>query len=150
MGAGRPHHLLPQFGDHYRARGAAHPSPSLRDGLRLRRFSWRFNLTLLIFPAANLLPPQVLVPIFRVFRAIPLPVWLSDSGNLLNSYLGLILINTAFQVGFCTFVLSNYMKALPHELYEAAQVDGASVWRQYCRSPCRYADRLWPRWQRSK
>ena len=50
---------------------------------------------------------------------------------LLNSYLGLILINTAFQIGFCTFVLSNYMKALPHELYESAEVDGASVWRQY-------------------
>ena len=23
------------------------------------------------------------------------------------------------------------MKTLPHELYEAAEVDGASVWRQY-------------------
>ena len=40
-------------------------------------------------------------------------------------------INSAFQLGFCTFVLSNYMKALPHELYESAEVDGASVWRQY-------------------
>jgi multiple sugar transport system permease protein len=40
---------------------------------------------------------------------------------------GLILINVAFQTGFCTFVLSNYMKTLPHELYEAAAVDGSSV-----------------------
>ena len=43
----------------------------------------------------------------------------------------MILANTAFQIGFCTFVLSNYMKALPHELTEAARVDGAGVWRQY-------------------
>ena len=51
---------------------------------------------------------------------------MSDSGPLYNSYVRLILINVAFQVGFCTFVLSNYMKTLPHELTEAAMVDGAS------------------------
>jgi multiple sugar transport system permease protein len=99
----------------------------------LARFSFKLNLTLLgVFLAANLLPPQaLLIPIYRAYRAIPLPEWLSDSGTMLNSYLGLILINSAFQLGFCTFVLSNYMKALPHELYESAEVDGASVWRQY-------------------
>ena len=99
----------------------------------LARFSFKLNLTLLgVFIAANLLPPQsLLIPIYRAFRAVPLPEWLSDSGTLLNSYLGLVLINTAFQTGFCTFVLSNFMKALPRELYESAEVDGASVWRQY-------------------
>jgi multiple sugar transport system permease protein len=99
----------------------------------LARFSFRLNLTLLgVFIAANLLPPQaLLIPIYRAFRAVPVPEWVNDSGSLLNSHLGLILINTAFQLGFCTFVLSNYMKALPHELYESAEVDGASVWRQY-------------------
>lgn len=97
------------------------------------RFSYRFNLTLLgLFMAANLLPPQaLLIPVYRIFRAIPMPEMISTSGNLLNSFLGLILVNTAFQTGFCTFVLSNYMKALPRELYEAAEVDGASVWRQF-------------------
>ena len=34
-----------------------------------------------------------------------------------------------FQVGFCVFVLSNYMKTLSQELTEAALVDGASVLR---------------------
>ena len=99
----------------------------------LARFSYRFNLTLLgIFLAANLLPPQaLLVPIFRMYRAIPLPRFMSESGQLLGSFWGLIAINVAFQLGFCTFVLSNYMKTLPHEIYESAEVDGASVWRQY-------------------
>lgn len=99
----------------------------------LARFSFKLNLTLLgVFLAANLLPAQsLLIPIYRAFRAIPVPEWVSDSGTLLNSYLGLVLINTAFQTGFCAFVLSNYMKALPRELYESAEVDGASVWRQY-------------------
>ncbi|WP_433288286.1 carbohydrate ABC transporter permease [Pseudonocardia sp. CA-142604] len=99
----------------------------------LARFNYAFNLTLLgVFLAANLLPPQaLLIPIFRLYRQIPLPEWLSDSGSLLGSYWGLILINVAFQLGFCTFVLSNYMKTVPREIYESAEIDGASVWRQY-------------------
>ncbi len=99
----------------------------------LARFSFKFNLALLgFFLAANLLPPQaLLIPVFRMFREIPLPTFMSDSGLMLNSYWGLIFVNTAFQLGFCTFVLSNYMKTIPHEIYESAQLDGASVWRQY-------------------
>ena len=99
----------------------------------LARFSYRFNLVMLaIFLSANLLPPQaLLVPIFRLYRAIPMPGYLSDSGTLLNTFWGLIAINVAFQLGFCTFVLSNYMKTLPYEIYESAEIDGANVWRQY-------------------
>jgi multiple sugar transport system permease protein len=97
------------------------------------RFSWRLNLALLgFFMAANLLPPQaLLIPVYRMFRAIEVPFWFSESGTLLNSFQGLILINVAFQTGFCAFVLSNYMKALPKELYESAVIDGASVTRQF-------------------
>jgi multiple sugar transport system permease protein len=97
------------------------------------RFTWKFNVTLLImFTAGNLLPPQVLAaPLFSMFKFFPLPLSISDSGNLLNTYYSVILVNTAFQIGFCTFVLSNYMKALPAELTEAALVDGAGVWKQY-------------------
>jgi multiple sugar transport system permease protein len=97
------------------------------------RFSYRFNLALLgFFLAANLLPPQaLLIPVYRMFRAIQVPFWFSESGTLLNSFVGLILVNMAFQIGFCAFVLSNYMKALPRELYESAVIDGASVTRQF-------------------
>jgi multiple sugar transport system permease protein len=113
-------------------------------GFVLARFSWRFNLILLgLFTAANLLPQQaLLIPLFRFAISVPLPDWMSDSDSLYDSYWVLILVNTAFQTGFCAFVLSNYMKTLPKELYEAAQVDGASVWTQYwkitiplCRPP---------------
>jgi multiple sugar transport system permease protein len=99
----------------------------------LARYSFKFNLAMLaLFLAANLLPPQaLLVPVFRMFLAIPVPEWLNPNGNMLNTHLGLILVNVAFQTGFCAFVLSNYMKTLPREMYEAAEVDGASTWRQY-------------------
>lgn len=97
------------------------------------RLRFRFNIPLLIlFTAGNLLPQQVIItPLYKLFLLIPLPGFMSDSGSLYDSYWGLIVINVAFQVGFCTFVLSNYMKTLPYELTEAALVDGASVWRQY-------------------
>ena len=97
------------------------------------RYSWRLNLILLmVFTAANLLPPQVIItPLFRIFLLLPLPPILSDNGVFYDQYLGLMAIHVAFQLGFCTFVLSNYMKTLPKELNEAAVVDGAGVWRTY-------------------
>jgi len=96
------------------------------------RFSWRFNLfVLLVFTAGNLLPPQVIiVPLFKLYNAVQvIPPPLSDNGRLYDQYFGLFVINTVFQLGFCIFVLSNYMKTLSHELTEAALVDGASVLR---------------------
>ena len=97
------------------------------------RLSFRFNVLLLIlFTAANLLPQQiVLTPLYRMYLEIPLPTWLSESGQMYDSYIGLIAINIAFQVGFCTFVLSNYMKTIPATLSDAARVDGAGVVRQF-------------------
>ena len=99
------------------------------------RFSWRFNVTLLlIFTAGNLLPAQVIFqPLFQMFKATPWPDFLSDTntGNLLGTKIAVIIIHGAFQTGFCTFVLSNYMKTIPKELGEAALVDGASVVRQF-------------------
>src|SRR5262249_16816512 len=97
------------------------------------RFSFRFNLALLmLFTAGNVLPQQtILTPLYRLYLALPLPHWLSGSGLLFDSYVGVITIHVAFQMGFCTFVLSDYMKTIPKELSEAALVDGASVWRTF-------------------
>ena len=97
------------------------------------RFSWKFNVLLLsLFTAGNLLPQQIIIqPLFQFYNRVPLPSSLSDTGKLNGSFLGLILIHVAFQSGFCTFVLSNYMKLLPKTLNDAARMDGASVWNQY-------------------
>jgi multiple sugar transport system permease protein len=97
------------------------------------RFSFWFNIPLLVlFTAANLLPPQaLLVPLFTIYTKIQVPFWLSDSGELYDSYWAVIITHIAFQTGFCAFVLSNYMKTLPKELSEASLVDGAGVLRQF-------------------
>jgi multiple sugar transport system permease protein len=100
----------------------------------LARYSWKLNLAMLVFfTAANLLPQQsLLVPLYRFYLYV----------DLYDTYWAVIITHIAFQMGFCTFVLSNYMKTLPKELTEAAFVDGAGVWRQYwqiilplCRPP---------------
>ncbi len=97
------------------------------------RYSWKFNVSFLVlFTAGNLLPAQIIIqPLFQMYNRVPLPDVLSNSGRLNGSVWGLILIHVAFQSGFCTFVLSNYMKLLSPELNEAAVVDGASVWVIY-------------------
>jgi multiple sugar transport system permease protein len=99
----------------------------------ISRYSWKFNLALLmLFTAGNLLPQQVIItPLYRLFLEIPLPSFMSESESLYDSFWGIIAIHVAFQLGFCVFVMSNYMKTIPMELTEAAMVDGASVWRQY-------------------
>ena len=95
------------------------------------RYSFRFNLyLLLLFTAGNLLPVQlVYAPLFKMY------IWFGDLvGNrniLYDSYLGLILVHVALQVGFATFVMSSYMKTIPKEISESAMVDGASVFRHY-------------------
>jgi len=97
------------------------------------RYSFKFNIALLmIFTAGNLLPQQVVItPLFRLYLALPLPAPLSDNGIWYDQLFGIVMIHLAFQLGFCTFVLSNYFKQIPKELNEAAVVDGASVWKTY-------------------
>jgi multiple sugar transport system permease protein len=99
------------------------------------RYSWKFNIFfLMLFTAGNLMPVQVIFqPLFQIYKRVPLPDFLSDTdtGNLLGTKIAVILIHVAFQVGFCTFVLSNYMKTIPTSLNEAARVDGAGVVRQF-------------------
>ena len=97
------------------------------------RYTWKFNISFLVlFTAGNLLPQQIIIqPLFQIYNRIPLPDFLSNSGRLNGSTWGLILIHVAFQSGFCTFVLSNYMKLLPKSLNEAARIDGAGVWTLY-------------------
>ncbi len=97
------------------------------------RFRGRVAL-LIVFTAGNLLPQQAIItPLYRLYLSIPVPSFLSGSNLLYNSRFGLVVINVAFQLGFCVFVLSNYMTTIPKDMYEASVVDGASLWARYWR-----------------
>jgi multiple sugar transport system permease protein len=89
----------------------------------LARFQFKGNrLIFAVFVAGNMLPFQVLMlPVFR----------LTDTLGLYDTYWALILFHTSFQLGFCTFVLRNYMRTIPGEMLEAARIDGCGEFRIY-------------------
>ena len=87
--------------------------------------------------AGNLLPPQILlIPVVQDHA--------SCSASTTRSF-ALIAVQVGFGLGFYTFVLHGFMRDLPHEIYEAATIDGAGDLRIYCGSSCRCAARRWPR-----
>ena len=53
--------------------------------------------------------------------------------GLLDTVTGVVLFHMAFQTGFCTLFLRNFIKQLPFELIEAARVEGASEWTIFWR-----------------
>ena len=89
----------------------------------LARFRFRGSvLVYCLYVAGTMLPYQVLMlPVFRLTSAL----------GLYDSYAALIVTHTAFQLGFCTFVLRNFMRSVPHEIMDAARVDGAGEFRVY-------------------
>ncbi len=54
---------------------------------------------------------------------------LTISMGMYDTVWALILFHIAFQAGFCTLFMRNFIKALPHELIEAARVEGASEFK---------------------
>jgi multiple sugar transport system permease protein len=66
------------------------------------------------------IPQQmVIVPIFTLFRNL----------SILNNYVGLILLHTAFGLPWQVLFLRNFFSTLPIEIEEAARVDGASYFK---------------------
>ncbi len=87
-------------------------------GFALAKYGFRGNLLLFaMFIAGNFIPFQILM--------IPVRQLMVDLG-MFDSYFSLIVFHIAFQSGFATLFLRNFIKALPHELFEAARVDGAN------------------------
>lgn len=70
-----------------------------------------------MFIAGNFIPFQILmIPVRTMFVKF----------GLFDTITGLILFHTAFQSGFATFFLRNFIVELPFSLIESARVEGAS------------------------
>ncbi len=70
-----------------------------------------------VFIAGNFVPYQILM--------IPVRTMFVDLG-LFDTILGLIVFHTAFQTGFATFFMRNFIVELPYSLIESARVEGAT------------------------
>jgi len=87
-------------------------------GFALAKFRFRGNLPLfIIFIAGNLVPFQVLM--------IPVRNLAIDTG-IYDTRWALILFHVAFQTGFCTLFMRNFMRQLPDAMLDAARLEGSS------------------------
>ncbi len=91
---------------------------SCMTGFALGIYRFRGSVLLFfMFIAGNFIPFQILMVPVRD---------LSLSLGVYNTTAGLALFHVAFQTGFCTLFMRNFIKALPRELIEAARVERVS------------------------
>ncbi|PYE93575.1 carbohydrate ABC transporter membrane protein 2 (CUT1 family) [Rhizobium sp. PP-F2F-G38] len=75
------------------------------------------NLIFALFVGGNFLPAQIMmIPVRDLMVAL----------GLYDTYAALIVFHVAFQTGFATLFMRNFIAALPDELFQAARSEGAS------------------------
>jgi multiple sugar transport system permease protein len=91
---------------------------SCMTGFALAVYNFKGNILIFfLFIAGNFVPFQILMVPVRD---------LSVQMGVYNSVWALIFFHIAFQAGFCTLFMRNFIKALPRELIEAARVEGVN------------------------
>ena len=87
-------------------------------GYALSRFTFRGKATLAILLLLTQTFPLVMVipPIYRIMGQV----------GLINSLTGLIIIYTAFNTAFATFLMQSFFDGIPKDLEEAAMIDGCT------------------------
>lgn len=74
------------------------------------------TFTVLVLAGLMLAPTVALIPLVKMFQGM----------GLYDSFLGLLILYTAFRIPFTVFLMRAYMLDLPREVDEAASIDGAS------------------------
>lgn len=86
-------------------------------------FSLRKSMLIMIL-IVQMIPLEALViPLFLQAKTL----------NLLNSYLGLVIVYLAFSLPFAVWTLRGFVAAVPKELEESAYIDGCSWWQMFWR-----------------
>ncbi len=92
-------------------------------GYAMSRFDFRGKMWLVgLMLITQMFPLVMLVaPIFKLFSPL----------GLTNSLTGLVVVYTAFNVPFATFLMQSFFDGIPKDLEEAAMIDGASRFRAF-------------------
>ncbi|GFN32831.1 carbohydrate ABC transporter permease [Paenibacillus xylaniclasticus] len=90
----------------------------------ITRFKWKLGpVVMLIFLMGMMIPVQAtLLPIMMIFKNIP---------GLMGTRWSIILPYIAYQTPIAVFILSGFMRTIPHEIEESAHMDGASVFKTF-------------------
>lgn len=87
-------------------------------GRQYHRRAYQFYENLLV--ASMMLPFQVImVPVYRMYKDL----------NLLNTRIGAIIMIAGLAVAYCTIMITGFVRQLPVELEEAAEIEGAGRFR---------------------
>lgn len=86
----------------------------------LSRLHWKLSGPMLMYFMIGMMVPVhcVLIPLFVSFSKV----------GLVNSLVSIILPYITFSLPMTIFILYGFFQSLPHELFEAACIDGASVY----------------------
>jgi multiple sugar transport system permease protein len=95
-------------------------------GYALSKINFRFSQAItLVFVGGMLLPFQILlIPVFYLSNHFL---------HIYDTHAGLILFHVAFQLGFGSFFMKNFMSGIPTGIVEAARLDGCSEWTIFLR-----------------
>ncbi|MCD6237759.1 MAG: carbohydrate ABC transporter permease [Thermotoga sp.] len=85
-------------------------------GFSRYRFPAKKSLFILIVLMLALPQQMIAVPIFKIMNKL----------GLIDNYLGLIIVHTAWGLPWITFFMRNFFTTLPPSVEEAARIDGAS------------------------
>lgn len=93
-----------------------------------------YSLTRFDYPGRSIIANSVLAAYMfpGILLAVPLAIFYADVG-LINTHAGLILAYVTFGLPFALWLLIAYFETIPHEIDEAARVDGASHFGVYWR-----------------
>lgn len=84
------------------------------------------------FPGANLVFTFILFGMFIPYQAVMIPLnQLVLATGIPNGIPTLILLHVVYGIPLTTLIFRNYYDTVPHELIEAARVDGAGMFRTY-------------------
>lgn len=90
----------------------------------IARYEFRGKQFFRVFFLIGMMFPAQLgvVPIFQIMKNM----------GLINNHLSVILVSAA-NISMPVFMLTNFFEKLPHEIYEAAIIDGAGEWAAFRR-----------------
>ena len=87
------------------------------------RYKYKLStLVYLAFLAGIMLPLKAaIIPLFLLIKKI----------GLMDNQISLILVFTAMSLPSTVFILTGFMKTIPHDLEDSGRIDGAGEWRVY-------------------
>lgn len=89
----------------------------------ISRMHWKGSNLVLTFLMLGMMVPihATLIPLFLLMQKM----------NLMNSHLCIIIPYIAAGLPLAVFIISNFLKSIPHELEEAAFIDGCTVMESF-------------------